>query len=124
CCSRFGSASPSCSCTCCSNTTVAQDMPFRMLEYMVSIWKSHRQHNDGTIRLPAIIPMLVSHAHGGWDGPLAFSAMIDPDPASNPELASFVPSFELVLEDLTHLSNEELDGLAIDAVAKLALVLL
>ncbi len=71
--------------------------------------------------LPLIIPVLVSHAPGGWSAPRAFHELLATDPATILELAQHVPSFTLLVEDLVHLSNEELRDRVLAAFPKLAL---
>src|SRR5690606_21587079 len=71
--------------------------------------------------LPVIVPALVSHAPGGWTAPQTFHQMFEPNPASIPGLAELVPSFSLLVEDLAHLSNDDIKARALDAFPRLAL---
>ncbi len=98
------------------------DMPLRMLVYQVRIWERHRKQHAGP--LPPILPVVVSLAPGGWTAPRSFHELFAPAPATIPELASFVPSFDLLIEDLAHVSNEDLKARALAAFPKLALWLL
>jgi predicted transposase YdaD len=104
-------------------STVRRDMPLRMLEPLVLIWKRHRQEHEGA-PLPLIIPLLLSHAPDGWTGPLTLAELFEPHPDSIPGLAELIPSFSLLLDDLAHLSNEQLKRRALDAFPKLALWLM
>ncbi|MFV8749588.1 Rpn family recombination-promoting nuclease/putative transposase [Nannocystaceae bacterium ST9] len=98
------------------------DMPLRMLVYQVRIWERHRKQSTGP--LPPILPVLVSHAPGGWTGARHFHELIAPDPSQLPELAQFVPSFRLLVEDLAHLSNDDLKARTLAVFPKLVLWLL
>jgi hypothetical protein len=52
---------------------------------------------------------------------VTFDALFEPDPKSIAGLAEIVPRFSLLVEDLAHLSNEDLKGRALAAFPKLAL---
>lgn len=94
-------------------------MPLRMLVYLVRIWERHRKENDGP--LPPIIPVVVSHAPGGWTAARAFEDLFDPHPTSIPGLAELTPRFSLVVEDLAHVTNDDLKARALAAFPKLVL---
>ncbi|MCX4244621.1 Rpn family recombination-promoting nuclease/putative transposase [Paraliomyxa miuraensis] len=96
------------------------DMPLRMLTYLARIWERFRKVHEGD-PLPPIIPALVSHAPGGWTAPRSFHDMFAPAPASIAGLAQFVPSFTLMVEDLAHLSNEDIKARALATFPTLAL---
>jgi hypothetical protein len=83
------------------------DMPLRMLEYLVRIWRRHRKAKKKG-RLPIIIPTLVSNAPGGWRAPIVFHELFDLHPGTIPGLASLVPNFTLLLQDLTQVDDDEL----------------
>jgi predicted transposase/invertase (TIGR01784 family) len=101
-------------------STNDDDMPLRMLIYLVRIWERYRkQHKKGP--LPLIIPAMICHAPDGWTAPVAFEDLFDPHPSSIPGLAQLVPSFSLLLEDLVHLGNDELKQRALAVFPKLAM---
>jgi len=101
------------------------DMPLRMLIYMTRIWERFRKQHpvkDGVrAPLPPIIPALVSHAPGGWTAPRTFEELFDPRPETFPDVAAFVPRFSMLVEDLEHLSNDDIKALALAAFPKLVL---
>jgi hypothetical protein len=98
-------------------------MPLRMLAYMLRIWERHtKQHPDGP--LPPIIPLLICHAPGGWTAARCFHDLFTPTLEQLPEFAQLVPQFCMLIDDLEHVSNEELHGRALAAFPKLALWLL
>jgi predicted transposase YdaD len=96
------------------------DMPLRMLVYMVRIWERCRRDHPGDA-LPPVIPLVVSHAPGGWTAPRTFGELLDPDPSTVDGLADLVPAFSLLVEDLAGRSNAEIKALAIAAFPRLAL---
>jgi hypothetical protein len=79
-------------------------MPFRMLVYLVRIWKRHRKRERKHLRkrpsasLPVILAIVISNVEGGWEGPLSFHDLCEPHPTSIPGIAELVPQFTLVLE--------------------------
>ena len=89
-------------------STVDLDMPLRVLGYLLRIWQHHRKHEPGA--LPLILHAIVSHAPGGWRGPLTFHELLEPAPNSIPGLAQYVPSFAMLLEDLLVLDDDELEA--------------
>ncbi|KIG18688.1 Mobile element protein [Enhygromyxa salina] len=93
-------------------------MPLRMLRYLVNI---HERHRRDKAPLPLIIPAVISHAPEGWTAPVSFGELFTPHPDSIPGLGPLVPSFTLLVEDLSDLSNEDLRGWALAAFPKLAL---
>ncbi|MFO7561363.1 MAG: Rpn family recombination-promoting nuclease/putative transposase [Enhygromyxa sp.] len=97
-------------------------MPLRIIDYLARIWKRHLK--DNPLPLPLIIPLVVSHAPEGWTAATTFHQLVAPDPATIPSVIPFVPSFEILVEDLAHLSNEDLRSRALTAFHQLALYLL
>ncbi len=107
----------------------ARDQPFRLLHYTVLIWHQHRQTVRATKqgdpdRLPLVLAVLFSHANDGWKGPLSLADMLEPHPDTRPEIAPYLPSFQVFLQDVRSLSDAELRSLALDAVSRTALMLL
>jgi predicted transposase/invertase (TIGR01784 family) len=98
-------------------------MPLCVLIYATRIWeRHHKQHPDGP--LPAIIPLVICHAREGWTTARCFHDLFVPTLEQFPEIARFVPDFEMIVDDLTHVSNEDLRDRALAAFPKLALWLL
>lgn len=79
-------------------------MVFRLLCYMVNIWKEHFDQNPNDIRLPLIILLVLYHGKRRWNSPLRFSEMID----ENKDLSVFVPDFTYRLYDLGNYRDEML----------------
>lgn len=101
------------------------DMPLRMLIYMARIWerfrKAHPVQEGVRVPLPPIIPAVVSHVPGGWTAPRTFEELLDPHAVTIPGLAAFVPRFSMLIEDLGHLSNDDIKALTLAAFPKLVL---
>ena len=98
-------------------------MPLRMLAYMVRIWQRHLATTEAP-PIPAIIPVVVSHADDGRIVATRMHDLVAPFPASVPALSAFVPAFDIVVDDITAASDAELRARALGALPKLALWLL
>lgn len=66
------------------------DLPLRLLVYMVRIWERFRRENPGT-PLPPIVPVVLSHAPGGWTSARRFQDLFGSDLHEVPRLRDFVP---------------------------------
>jgi predicted transposase/invertase (TIGR01784 family) len=71
----------------------------QMLEYMSAVWQRDRASDPDAPPRP-ILPILVSHAEGGWAGPARFVDHFGSILRDAPELRAFVPDFAIVHEDL------------------------
>lgn len=101
-------------------STSDPDMPLRMLVYLVRIWERFRKEHEHA-PLPAIVPLVVAHAPEGWRAPRTFHSMFEPEPATIPGLAQLVPSFAIVVEDLSTVTNDEIRSFAMAAFPMLVL---
>ncbi|NVB41316.1 Rpn family recombination-promoting nuclease/putative transposase [Pseudenhygromyxa sp. WMMC2535] len=98
------------------------DMPKRMLEYLLRVWDRHRAGPSAP--LPMTIPLVLSHAPEGWTAPRSLGEMFSPRPETIPSLATHVPGYTLLVDDLRQVDDEALRRRALDAFPKLALWLL
>jgi len=105
-------------------STVDRRMPLRMLAYLVRIWERYVGDHPRARRLPPIVPVLVSHVPGGWTAATDFHALVHPAPATIPGLAPLVPSFHILVDDLAHATNDDLQARALAPFPKIALWLL
>ena len=98
-------------------------MPLRLLQYMTRIWDrwlaGRKPRSD---RLPAIIPVVMSHAQGGWSAATSNARAVRSRVVRL--MGKHLPGFEFVLDDLWALTNEQLFLRAASASAVLAMVLL
>jgi predicted transposase/invertase (TIGR01784 family) len=103
-------------------STLDADMPRRMLGYLMNFWERYRKQQPNP--LPIVIPILICHAPGGWTAATSMQGLFDTSLETVPDLAEFVPHFRLLVEDLAHLSNDDLHQFALAAFPTLALWLL
>src|SRR3954469_13445642 len=76
-------------------------MAFRLLCYLVAIWKGYRGQHPRVRRLPAILPIVVHHSATGWTAPVAFEDVLDADAELLASLGPYVPRFRFLLDDLS-----------------------
>jgi hypothetical protein len=98
-------------------------MPLRTLSYQVRIWNRFRKAYPKA-PLPPIVVVLVSHARGGWTRARSLGELFDPLVPATPALAQLLPDVPMIVEDLAHRSNEDLQRRMLPAFPKLALWLL
>lgn len=101
-------------------------MPFRMLEYVVRIWRRHlQQRRDGAApRLPVVIPLVVHQNRRPWTGPTEVSELIDLPPGNSEAMGDFLPRFQFLLDDLARVDEQALRARPLTPLARMALVLL
>jgi hypothetical protein len=83
-------------------------MVFRLLCYLVAIWKGFRVQHPRARRLPPIIPIVVHHSRTGWTAPVSFEELLDADAALLDALGLSVPRFQFLLDDLSVQSDAAL----------------
>ena len=83
-------------------------MAFRLLSYLMGIWKGHRAQHPRARKLPAILPIVVHHSPTGWTAPIAFEDMLDADAELLRALGPHVPRFRFLLDDLSSHSDDDL----------------
>jgi hypothetical protein len=98
-------------------------MPLRGLSYQVRIWERSLKEQPRRWLSP-VISVVVSHAPGGWTTSRSLEDMLDPAVRALPGLAALVPRFSLLIEDIAHLSDADLEVRSLAAFQKLALWLL
>ena len=83
-------------------------MAFRLLCYLVAIWKGYRAQHPRAKRLPAILPLVVHHSPTGWTAPVAFEDVLDADADLLAALGPYVPRFRFLLDDLSAQTDADL----------------
>lgn len=97
-------------------------MALRLLGYLNRIWQHEIKREPNMRLIPAIIPLVVYHGAKGWRSPVRFVELIDLDVEVRGSLASFIPDFEYVLDDLSGQSDEQLRCRAIGHLGILTLL--
>ena len=98
-------------------------MVFRVLRYMVRVWEKFLAEHPDAKTLPVIVPVLLSHAEGGWKAAVTMHELLGLEGERAVLLGAFAPSFRLLLDDVGAQSDAELRGRTLDALGALALLL-
>ena len=101
---------------------VDRKLALRVADYLVRVWK--RYEKDRGLPLPLLIPVTIAHPRTGWTEPTSLHDLIQPAPASLPDLAPQILALDLHIFDLAHLDDARLRNWNLPAFPKLALVLL
>jgi predicted transposase/invertase (TIGR01784 family) len=96
----------------------------QLLRYMVRIWEQCLAQKSPPPTLPPIIPVIVHHSETGWTAPTHFHALFEEHAMVDAELRRLTPEFEVQLDDISHLSDEELRARGMGPAATLSLLFL
>lgn len=96
-------------------------MPLRLLEYMVRLWRSWLALEGNTLPLPPVLPVVLSHASGGWTATVTFEGLFSDDAGTAAIVDEFVPRFRYVVDDLAAVDDASLLGRELPPEAALAL---
>jgi hypothetical protein len=103
-------------------------MPFRLLRYMVRIWEKwladRESQGEHAKTLPAIVPVVLAHAEGGWSAPVAMQDLYALPRDILLAVQAHLPQFDLILDDLSQQTDEMLRGRAQAGLGLLALLLM
>jgi predicted transposase/invertase (TIGR01784 family) len=102
-------------------STVDPLMPLRMLGYVVRILLQHAEQAKGALPLPVVVPLLVHHSATGWTASTRLEGLFDPALLEVEGVGAWVPRFEILLDDLSHLSDEALWARTMSLVPRLTL---
>lgn len=98
-------------------------MPWRVLEYQHRIWASLLRAEPKRRTLPAIMTIVIHHGEQGWTSPRRFHDLID-GLEHLPALGRFVPSFELLVDDLVDQEDRALQARPMEPFPMVSLWLL
>jgi predicted transposase YdaD len=99
-------------------------MPYRLLRYMVRIWERWLLEHPGAKHLPMVVPVVLSHAEGGWGAPTHMHELFELPPELFGAVGVHLPEFSFVLDDLALATDQQLRARALRALALLTLLLL
>jgi predicted transposase YdaD len=82
-------------------TVVDALMAFRVLEYIVAIYRRYLRDNPGIRTLPPVIPVVVHVGRDGrWTAPTQIADLIDLDANLRDPLREYLPRLRFLLDDL------------------------
>jgi hypothetical protein len=90
-------------------STVDFEMPFRLLEYQVEIWRHWLKHEDETRPLPVIVPIVLYNGEPPWTASRKFREILDGEHLFGPKK---LVDFEYLLVDVARYDEEQLLTLA------------
>ena len=100
-------------------------MPWRVLLYMVGIWRGWLAVHPGAVSLPPIVPVVIYNGRQPWRAPVDFTALFADVPAALVAvLRPHLPSFRLLVDDLAAKGDEQIEAdhrLALAVVGLMAL---
>ena len=105
-------------------STVDGLLPLRLLRYLVNILERHVEEakdRAAALPLPLIIPVVLHHSDSGWTSPTRLGGLYDPRHVSNPSFHDFVPDFRFCLDDISHVSDEDLRRRSLGAASILTM---
>jgi hypothetical protein len=90
-------------------STVDFEMPFRLLEYQVEIWRHWLKHEDETRPLPVIVPIVLYNGEPPWTASRKFREILDYEHLFGPKE---LVDFEYLLVDVARYDEKQLLTLA------------
>ncbi len=102
-------------------STVDPFMPLRLLISMTRIWERYHIDQPNEKRIPFIYPLVLHHSETGWTATTSFEDMFELDEEIFALLAEHVPRFRFALEDISHVSDDELMRSSMTALVRLGL---
>jgi len=91
---------------------------FQLLRYMVKIWGLLIKQGQVHTKLPIIIPLVIYHGASAWRIDTRFTGLFCPPDDS---LRVYIPDFNYMLYDISHLSDDGIKGAVMLRVSLLVL---
>jgi len=95
-------------------------MIFRLLCYMINLWKSYLDQHPKAKHLPIIIPMVLYNGESRWSVPREFSELF----SGREDFSEIIPNFSYLLLDLTTYDDEKLKAFTEDLALSVILYLM
>jgi len=98
-------------------------MPLRLLRYVLRILERHVEGKTArtALPLPVVIPVVLHHGEGQWAVARRLEDLFDSDLVTQGGLEEVIPRLGFVLDDLSGLPDEQLEGRALGLVPALTL---
>lgn len=105
-------------------STVDELMPFRMLKYVVRVLDRHIRSLESprlALPLPLVLPVLLHHSETGWTAHRDLHELFDDSLVRRAGIAPYVPRLSFILDDISHITDEELAARAMGWLPTLTL---
>ncbi len=99
-------------------------MPLRVLGYAVRVMEQHLRKQPGPKRVPLVLPIVVHHGARGWTEARTFAEVLDAPAELLASLGPYLPSFELLIDDLAAIPEAELRRRQMTSLGTLTLLAL
>ncbi|MCA9647519.1 MAG: Rpn family recombination-promoting nuclease/putative transposase [Myxococcales bacterium] len=84
--------------------------------YVLDVLARYFRHG-GKLPAPVVLPVVLHHSHTGWTVAQSFHELFDPEVLAIPGVREHVPDFQVVLDDVSNLSDEALRARARDVAS-------
>ncbi|MCA9647978.1 MAG: Rpn family recombination-promoting nuclease/putative transposase [Polyangiaceae bacterium] len=84
--------------------------------YVLDVLARYFQHG-GKLPAPVVLPIVLHHSKAGWPVAQSFEELFDPAVLAIPGVREHVPHFRVVLDDISHQTDEALRTRAKDAAS-------
>jgi predicted transposase YdaD len=97
-------------------------MPLRLLSYIVRILVRHvDEAGSDSLPLPIVIPVVLHHGDAGWSVARRFEDLFDRDLVELAGISDLIPRLSFVLDDLSRVTDTELEERALGLLPTLTL---
>jgi predicted transposase/invertase (TIGR01784 family) len=99
-------------------------MPLRLLGYVVRILMRYVDEANAAsdaLPLPVVVPVVLHHGEAGWSVAARLEDLFDHQLVQDAGLTELIPRLGFVLDDLTHVTDEELERRALGLLPLLTL---
>jgi predicted transposase/invertase (TIGR01784 family) len=98
-------------------------MPLRLLRYVVRILERHVEGKpaDEALPLPVVVPLVLHHSESGWSAALRLEELFDGQLIQAAGIAELIPRLSFVLDDLSQITDEQLESRALGLLPALSL---
>ncbi len=102
-------------------STVERWMPLRVLRYLVRIWEQERRQAPERDRLTPIVPVILHHSESGWTAASRLEELLVLDGLQGSGIEQHLPLFSLIVDDVSHQSDEQIAARTEHLLVRLAL---
>jgi len=92
-------------------------MPLRLLGYVVRVLDQYVRDHGKRPPLPPVVSVVLHHSEAGWSGALTLLDLFDPELLAIDGLRELLPNMRLILDDISHASDETLMARAANELA-------
>lgn len=103
-------------------STVDHWMAMRMVDMKLALWHRIREHSPGIKQLPVVLSVVFYQGSKPWNAPRSLFELIDLPDDVREDFRVYLPSGQLVLDDIVTVSDEDIQERDMHPYPKLGLV--